>query len=750
MIMERKPLSLPRFDPIMSEGIILRPKQKIAFKLLEQGQNVVANFEMGYGKTFLALKLAQLMKDRGKKFIISVPLRAVASQMYNAFSKYFHVLIISGDHIENKAKILDPDYDGYIMTYEMMLQYLIKERQRQILYEAIGALIIDEVHIMTSGRRGATIESNIMLVKHFFPNIQILLLSATIQNSTDFAQHFKCSLVKTTPEERPVKLVKKIIARPAYSRIDEEYEHIAEDVKGIIIKHTQNSTYFPGMLVFCNARLLSKKLAIELTNYFPHIQAEYHNASLSQKKRQSVEQAFAKQIVNAICCTPTLAMGINLPSAICVLTSVRRRSGLLNEKILLDSNEIIQMAGRAGRPGQKGNLISEIDGFRQEYGISYTMCDYPDYEDIEQMINTPVKICSQIPEFMKWMLLTWIIAGISQKSNLKKFYSNIFVSPVDFNKYQQEFLWLIKKNFISVDNVGQIIASHKARMTAFFGIQCETALHFQFIRECLKREYWAGKIKSIHPATLFCLILACDEFTSNIRTTEKSDIASITTANNFCDSSYLYHLLGETKFQRSTNESVKKGFTITYNDYLQQRYFEHPVPKTNKQVIFKKYDIGDKVQVQTIAARLLTAAHAILGSSWAFGKILKHLTEGMSSSIACFDPDVIDLLKIKNVGPRKAILIVDAKISSRSQFYRCDTHSLYFNIKKITHHRNERVMNLRYQFSEKRDLWKSISEKNLEKLRKGVSTTIFPSIKKIQDQKSKEIKKNANTLLKHM
>ncbi|UYP48514.1 hypothetical protein NEF87_004799 [Candidatus Lokiarchaeum ossiferum] len=748
--MERKPNTFPRFDPIALEGKTLRPKQKKAFTLLEQGQNVVANFEMGYGKTFLALKLAQLMKDKGKKFIMGVPLRAVASQMFDVFFKYFNVLIVSGDHVENKTKILDPDFDGYIMTYEMMLQYLIKERQRQILFDNIGAFIIDEVHIMVSGRRGATIESNIMLVQYFYPHIQQLLLSATIQNSKEFATHFKCCLVKTIPEERPVKLIKKIITRPVFSRMDEEYEQITEDIKEIIIKHTTPSANFPGMLVFCNARLLSKKLASELNKHFSHIQAEYHNASLSLKKRKAVEQAFSNQDINVICCTPTLAMGINLPSAICVLTSVRRRSGLLNEKIFLDSNEIIQMAGRAGRPGQKGNLIKTKNGITQEYGISYTMCEYTDYEEVEIMINTPVKICSQIPDFMKWMLLTWIVAGISQKVKLKKIYSQIFVSSVDFIKFKQEFSWLVEKNFISVDPMGQIIASHKARMTAFFGIKCETALHFQYIRECLKQEFWAGKIKSIHPATLFCLLLACEEFTSNIRTSEKNDIASITTANNFCDNSYIYHLLGETKFQRSQNEAVKKGFSITYDNYLQQRYLENSSPDKNEQVIFKKFDIGDKVQVQTIAARLLTAAHAILGTSWIFGKILRELTDGMSFSMACFDSDVIDLMKINNVGPRKAILIVEAKIKSRAQFYRCDTHSLYYSIKKIVHHRNERVKILQNHFSEKRDLWKSVSEKSLEKLRKGAITSKFPSIKNIQSKKRKEIKNNANSLLKHM
>ncbi len=747
--MESRALAFSRFDPITLEGKTLRPKQEIAFKLLEQGQNVVANFEMGYGKTFLALKLAQLMKDSGKKFIMGVPLRAVASQMNEVFSRYFHILILSGDHVANKAKILDPDYDGYIMTYEMMLQYLIKERQRRILYETIGAFIIDEVHIMTAGRRGATIESNIMLVQHFSPHIQILLLSATIQNNQSFADHFQCELVQTTSEERPVKLIKKIIARPEYSRAEDEYAHITKDVKDIIYKHTQKSRSFPGMLVFCNTRLLSKKLAQELTNHFSYIQAEYHNASLTQKRRKAVETAFAKQELNVICCTPTLAMGINLPSAICVLTSVRRRSGLINEKVMLASNEIIQMAGRAGRPGQEGNLLGEWDEKVQEYGISYTMCGYPDFDDIEQMINTPVVITSQIPDHNKWVLLTWIVAGITDKAELEEFYRRIFAETIDIAHYAKEFHWLVEKHFLSVDPLGQIIASHKARMTAFFGIRCETAQHFLFIRKALKQDYFVGKIKTIHPATLFCLLLACDEFSSNIRSTEKFDKAPITTANNFCDSAYIYHLLGATKVQRSINEAVKKGFAITYDNYLQQRYLEHPSSTPNERVIYKQYDHGDKIQAHMIGARLLIAAYAILGASWVFGTVLKQLKEGIESSIACFDGDVIDLMQIPHVGPRKAILLAEAKITSRKNFYACNTHQLYSTIKKDVHHKNDRIKILRLKYSSKRDLWKAPSEKNLEKLRKNALDTKFPSPKMKQREQKKQALTKSNSLLNH-
>ena len=74
----------------------------------------------------------------------------------------------------------------------------------------------------------------------------------------------------------------------------------------------------------------------------------FHHAGLHHKQRELIEEAFNKGIIKIICCTPTLAAGIDLPAFRTIIRDVKRfgHSGMTNIPVL----EFLQMAGRAGRP----------------------------------------------------------------------------------------------------------------------------------------------------------------------------------------------------------------------------------------------------------------------------------------------------------------------------------------------------------------------------------------------------------------
>ena len=57
-----------------------------------------------------------------------------------------------------------------------------------------------------------------------------------------------------------------------------------------------------------------------------------------------------KNSVNIICCTPTLAAGINLPAYRAIMRSLKRYSGTWGNT-WIPVLEYKQMTGRAGRPG---------------------------------------------------------------------------------------------------------------------------------------------------------------------------------------------------------------------------------------------------------------------------------------------------------------------------------------------------------------------------------------------------------------
>jgi len=74
----------------------------------------------------------------------------------------------------------------------------------------------------------------------------------------------------------------------------------------------------------------------------------FHHAGLAQKQKNIIEDNFRNGIIKIIACTPTLAMGLDLPAFRSVIRDARRftRRGLQYIPVL----EYMQMAGRAGRP----------------------------------------------------------------------------------------------------------------------------------------------------------------------------------------------------------------------------------------------------------------------------------------------------------------------------------------------------------------------------------------------------------------
>ncbi len=76
----------------------------------------------------------------------------------------------------------------------------------------------------------------------------------------------------------------------------------------------------------------------------------FHHAGLKGEHRHIVEDAFKKNIIKVIACTPTLAAGLNLPARRVIIRDYKRfdvNYGSVPIPVL----EYKQMAGRAGRPG---------------------------------------------------------------------------------------------------------------------------------------------------------------------------------------------------------------------------------------------------------------------------------------------------------------------------------------------------------------------------------------------------------------
>ncbi|MBD3319027.1 hypothetical protein GF342_03910 [Candidatus Woesearchaeota archaeon] len=132
----------------------------------------------------------------------------------------------------------------------------------------------------------------------------------------------------------------------------------------------------------------------------------FHHAGLASAQKHLIEDTFREGKVSIICCTPTLAAGLNLPAYRAIIRDLKRYAGRFGMRFI-PVLEYHQMAGRAGRPGydDHGEAIivataqAEADDIYDEY-----ICGEP--ENIQSKLN--------VEPVMRTYLLSLISSKIIQ------------------------------------------------------------------------------------------------------------------------------------------------------------------------------------------------------------------------------------------------------------------------------------------------------------------------------------------------
>jgi helicase len=144
----------------------------------------------------------------------------------------------------------------------------------------------------------------------------------------------------------------------------------------------------------------------------------FHHAGLIHKQRELIEDEFRRGKIKIICCTPTLAAGLNLPAFRVVIRDLKRygHQGLSWIPVL----EYHQQAGRAGRPGY------------DEYGVAITLAETDSQleEIFERYINGEVEeIYSKlaVEPVLRTYLLSLIATGfVNTEKEILTFFSKTF------------------------------------------------------------------------------------------------------------------------------------------------------------------------------------------------------------------------------------------------------------------------------------------------------------------------------------
>jgi len=376
---------------IIKSGIAeLYPPQEEAIKAgALEGRNLVLASPTASGKTLVAeLCVLKHVLEKGGKIIYLTPLRALANEKFDDFKKYTTIAKKDGRRIRIGISTGDFDstdpwlerYDVIIMTNEKS-DSLLRHRAKWV--DEISMVIADEVHLLNDAERGPTLEVVLARLMQVNPDVQILALSATINNVDEIASWLKAEYVTT--EWRPVPLKEGVLLQDEIQYKDGDSRKIEKKTRDSAVNLLLSTIKSGGQaLVFAstrkNAAMLAKKFAGEVEEVLSRPskrslehEAErilaagertriseslaelvkcgtaFHHAGLGGGHRRIIENAFRQGKIKVLTATPTLAFGVNLPARMVVVQDYRRYEagyGYYPISVL----EYKQMAGRAGRP----------------------------------------------------------------------------------------------------------------------------------------------------------------------------------------------------------------------------------------------------------------------------------------------------------------------------------------------------------------------------------------------------------------
>ena len=384
----------------------LYPPQKEAIAVVEKGESVLMSVPTAAGKTLVAYAALMKAVRDGKKGIYLVPLRALAWEKVNELRDICRN-ILNGAKIGvsvgdfDKARGLSK-YDIIIATSERA-DSLIRHNPSWL--TEVDCLVADEIHLINDSGRGPTLEVTLSKFREINPTIQIIGLSATVSNSDEIAEWLNAILVKS--DFRPVPLRRGISIDKNIEWEDGKKSGLGlEGVEGIAADNLPEQC-----LVFVATRkaaeaqarrlssIIGKRLSIEeqerlklwsekmkqgadeVTSVDASLSkiiekgVAYHHAGLTNRHRQIIEGAFRDKSLKALCATPTLAAGVNLPAKRVIIRDLSRWESAFQSNQPLPVLEVQQMLGRAGRPGfdvdGEGVLVAKNEDHIEYYTENY-------------------------------------------------------------------------------------------------------------------------------------------------------------------------------------------------------------------------------------------------------------------------------------------------------------------------------------------------------------------------------------------
>ncbi|EEY19053.1 ATP-dependent DNA helicase MER3 [Verticillium alfalfae VaMs.102] len=251
---------------------------------------------------------------------------------------------------------------------------------------------------MLHDERGAVLESLVARTERQVESTQSLIrivgLSATLPNYIDVADFLKVNrymgLFYFDASFRPVPLEQHFIGvkgKAGSKQSKENLDNVAFDkVKEMleqghqimVFVHSRRDTYMSAKMLhekavdqFCldlfdpsghpkyeNAvRDMKSSKAKDLRELIPK-GLGIHHAGMARSDRNLMERLFGEGVIKVLCCTATLAWGVNLPAAAVIIKGTQVYSAQDGKFVDLGILDVLQIFGRAGRPQFEDTVLA--------------------------------------------------------------------------------------------------------------------------------------------------------------------------------------------------------------------------------------------------------------------------------------------------------------------------------------------------------------------------------------------------------
>ncbi len=320
--------------------------QQEAIDEIEAGRDLVIVAGTGTGKTeaFLLPLVARVLRQRGNRFLLVYPTKALARDQARRLSPLIASVglrysVLDGDTPASERRGIYEDPPPFIITNPDMIHIGLAESKKfRELVSEVNAAVFDEMHVY-QGVLGSHVKWVIYRLSQVADEVQLIGAGATIGNPGELgAKLFSRDSVRvvTGPRRRRGEAIHAFVDYGRFSRWSfAAYLIAALASEGLKVLGFTDSQQMAELV----ARLARKSY---------NARVEVHRAGLPVEHRRRVERELAEGSLKAVVATSTLELGIDIGDLDAVVMASLPKS----------FNSYVQRAGRAGRRGRPGLVVT--------------------------------------------------------------------------------------------------------------------------------------------------------------------------------------------------------------------------------------------------------------------------------------------------------------------------------------------------------------------------------------------------------